>query len=347
MPLNPQLHSRLQRLFGRVEIVNPGDEGLARIERRAGGRAELCLDVWGESYKLRCPFCRDHSPRLSINYRYGTADPAGGRFPINYLCKCFNEECLPGNARNRRDLAEKVLAYQNRNARTIAAPFHAHRGHSKSVQSGPVPQPGELVGLNELDETHIAITYLRERGFDLAMARNFDLSYCVRADGRFRQAQGRIIIPVDFDGVRVGWQGRYVGTPPPNVPKYYTCPGMAKSRILYNFDRARQHPFLVVTEGVTDAWRLGEMAVAIFGHDLSAEQTRLLRTYSGRTRPVFMLLDGEEVERNQRCVGKLRALGIPTASIQLPHRRDPADCSREELLSLVHAQFQHTPQGAC
>ncbi len=61
-------------------------------------------------------------------------------------------------------------------------------------------------------------------------------------------------------GIRVGWQARYVGEPRyRDMPKYYTCPGMPKSQLLYNFDSTMTKPFVVLVEGITDVWRIGTM----------------------------------------------------------------------------------------
>jgi hypothetical protein len=339
MPLNPVLFRRLDARFGVAGIANEGAEGSDAVVHRPGGGQQLQLSAWGESYKLRCPFCRDGKPRLYVNWRYGQPDPrSGGRYPIDYLCTCFHERCLPGNRNNRRRFAEEILSFENRNARGRSSYPATRRGRRQTAML-TAPAPGELIPLTELPVTHRAVEYLHGRGFGLGTAHRWGLSYCVAAEPHYRPAQGRIICPIDFGGQRVGWQARHIGTPPEGTPRYFSAPGMAKSQILYNYDSVIDQPYTVVVEGITDVWRLGDAtvaAVAMFGHDLLPPQQDLLVRYSQGYQPVFLLLDATEPVRTRRYTDELRRRGVPTIPVQLPGDLDPADCRRDDLLHLLH-----------
>ncbi len=116
--------------------------------------------------------------------------------------------------------------------------------------------------------------------------------------------------------------------------------GLRKGSILYNFDRARHMPYIVLVEGVTDVWRLGDVGVAAFGKDISAEQISLLMEASGGQKPVVVLLDGGEDRAAWQALSRLRQQGSPVVSVDLPEGLDPADYHRQRLLDLIHEQAQ-------
>ncbi len=89
-PLNPALLEALQRGFGRVRIVHPGD---ARVIRRGRRGQRLTVVQWGEEYAVNCPFCNDRGMRLLVSYEYGVAD---GEVPPKFhwdLIHCFAKQC--------------------------------------------------------------------------------------------------------------------------------------------------------------------------------------------------------------------------------------------------------------
>lgn len=87
---------------------------------------------------------------------------------------------------------------------------------------------GAAVPLTVLPANHPAITYLTQRGFDPAkLEKQFEACYCTmekpesRGEGRYysrlpggmkNTPQGRIIFSVRMDGVRWGYQSRYIDT---------------------------------------------------------------------------------------------------------------------------------------
>ena len=152
-------------------------------------------------------------------------------------------------------------------------------------------------------------------------------------------AAGRVVAPIMMNGVRVGWQARLVGEPRYNtIPKYYTCPGMPKSQVLYNFDTARGEPYVIVVEGITDVWRIGDQAVALLGKTLSRQQSRLLTdTWPGK--PIIVMLDGEARQETDAIVAELVASGRnPVVPIRLDPGWDPADYDRDALRNMIKSQ---------
>lgn len=97
----------------------------------------------------------------------------------------------------------------------------------KDENGNMVPEwPEETIPLHELPPDHPAIEYLKNRGFDIEdLETQFEACYCMkekpesRAEGRYYSRlpgnmrnthQGRIIFSVRMNGVRWGYQSRYI-----------------------------------------------------------------------------------------------------------------------------------------
>jgi hypothetical protein len=98
----------------------------------------------------------------------------------------------------------------------------------------------------------------------------------------------RIIIPITWQGTTVSFQGRAANEH--TKPKYKACPKdrelVAHQDILYG-QQAAWGSTGIITEGVTDVWRLGTMACATFGIDVTREQIRMIARSFKRVAVVF------------------------------------------------------------
>ena len=83
--------------------------------------------------------------------------------------------------------------------------------------------------------------------------------------------EDRLLIPVIAGNVLVGWQLRRLVDLPKDPYKYLNS-DMKKSAVLYNMDNAKFCRDIVICEGVTDVWRVGRNAVALFGKHCSPAQ---------------------------------------------------------------------------
>lgn len=180
--------------------------------------------------------------------------------------------------------------------------------------------------MNELPADHYAVTYIRDRRFHNPqyLSDAFGVSFCLRADDQYRPAQNRIIAPVWQHGVLVGWQGRYpddIDWKVTGIPKYYTRPGMHKSKILHNLDNAKLRPFVVVVEGVTSVWRIGGPAVACFSKSISGGHHSLIyEHWAGK--PVLLVLDPDARGRDGGDPGGDAACGAGAAGGRATASRD-------------------------
>ena len=143
-------------------------------------------------------------------------------------------------------------------------------------------------------------------------------------------------------GKLVGWQARFPGEADWRItPKYYTCPGMKKTRCLYGFDSARQSPVVFLTEGVTDVWAIGNGAVALFGKSASVYQRDLIAT-TWRRGAAVVLLDHDARTEAARLTSELqRRLQGGAVHVELPAGSDPASLPRDVLWDLIWATCIH------
>lgn len=327
-PLNPVLYSVLRRQYGQVLVANEGEAFVGRpTVDSASGRKAYEVVSSGEYYRVCCPFCRDTKFRLWINHTYGVFDSwIGGS--QRHMVFCFNDDDCMGHPANRQQLHMRLSGL----IRAVKAPVVLRRGNRSDARLKPSDPPGSLIRLDELPQQHPAVLYLRDRGFDpVKLGRDLDVAYCTRAEQHYLLAEDRIISPMRQNNMLVGWQGRYVGDldwKVAGIPKYYTKPGMNKRMVLYNHDVARQHPVVVLVEGVTDAWAVGPCAVASLGCGLHHYQKRLL--CNSWSHGMLVLMYDEDAFREiegllPEMSGKFEYGVVP---VRLPENTDPGQFSR-------------------
>ena len=328
--LNPRLYYRLQQCFREVKISCQGQRLIYHIETDyKTNTKKVIVEQRGEAYCVHCPFCSvvarvrpDTRFRLYINHHWGFPSPEGYRFWN--LVKCYNEDCLASMA-NRNILSSMVFG--NNKPRELLL-----YSENQEIILPEITLP-EHISLKALSPGHPALEYLIARGFDpYQLAEEYDLSYCTEITSPVRD---RLLIPIWYNDTLYGWQARAIY--PDQVPKYHTARGSRISHVLYGLDHIKQkrnNVFLV--EGVTDVWRLGTGAVALFGCHISAPQIQLLKSV---TEKVTVMLDGDALDKAKKIANKLQKENIATQIIELPANTDPADLSLEELFRIVVPQI--------
>lgn len=130
----------------------------------------------------------------------------------------------------------------------------------------------------ELSEKHIQ--YLLSRGF--SDPEKLIATWELKGTGIYSRLDKidysrRIIAPITWDGKWVSFQGRDITNK--QEPKYRACP-MARETIHHqHILYGHQHKWSSVgllTEGITDVWKLGEKACACFGIDYTPKQLRVI-----------------------------------------------------------------------
>lgn len=327
--LNPGLYHALRGCFGPVRVVNPG----RRQQVYAGEGGRLVFGRGGETYYVCCRFCHDRRFRLAVSHRWDEfPDSARSAY-------CFNDNCFSDLARR-----QQLQLWLLRHGSPRAAPgVEQLEECPDDLRPATVAEPGRITPLDRLPPDHPVVAYIRRvRGFDpVRLARDYGVGCCERVFEReHRRLEGRVYLPCVQHGELVGWQGRFPGERDWHVssqPKYYSCPGMATSLVLYNHDLARRYADVVVTEGALSAWAVGPCAVALFGHNLSHGHRRLLRDGWGDGCVVF-LLDPDAWDDAQEYEALMAEQVHATFAVRLPEGEDPATLGRRRCWELIHAE---------
>ncbi len=142
----------------------------------------------------------------------------------------------------------------------------------------------------------------------------------------------RIIAPIYYNGKLISYQGRDVTGK--SELRYKACPETEEiikhKKILYNIDSVTKNK-IIICEGITDVWRMGNNCVATFGIGCTKEQIYLLSKYNN----VFILFDKDEQaqERAQEVGWTISSLtGIKNNKIEIITglKSDPAELTNEE-----------------
>ena len=335
--LCPELYARLLATCGSVVIANQG-ESMAHISAWDAGRRSYYTQVMhsGEYYRVNCPFCNDTKHRLWVNHMYNQPDASGRS--MRFLATCYNEDCL-SDFENWRRFNDALYGFRNAADRR-RQPFYVRAGTVIETNPGPAQMPGRCEPISSLYPEHPAVRYMvGDRRYTMAKLAKYNISYCASALPQYREAQNRIVFPIFMEGILVGWQCRYIGSANWGVtPKYYGLPGMRKRTMLYNFDNARDKPFVVVVEGPTDVHAIGDTAVAVMGKHLSRYQiSRLVDTWD--LKPIILIFDPDAREEMRASLNDLANIGRnPVVEVELPDGFDPGDYDQATIHNIIHAR---------
>jgi len=332
--LNESLYNRLLELFGSVKVAKQGQQATYTIQLVDGLPVGRVIED-GENYRVCCPFCDDTRYRLWISYLYDASiqTPHGiVHFSPYGLAWCFNEEACLSETENKRNLYLEI--------RRGGPPVLLDVKPGRKAPAGPVCYPQNLISIADLPPIHIAVQYLEHRGFDIRELAEHGICFCP-LDERIPLASGRIIIPIhDPDGKLIGAQCRLPYEPSDFQLKYYTLEGSRLTSTLYNYAWAKDQPYVVLTEGVFDALKVGDCGVAVFGCRISAKQHALIEsTWAGK--PVLFAFDSDLADRNPRALASLMRMQTvlrrnhPVGIVRIPSGHDPGDLQREELGKLI------------
>lgn len=344
--VNSELYQTLVRQFGWVQVLRENESAeyhhiVSPIRSLSDRSASIRLDYSGEEFRVNCPFCNDTNGHLYINHLYGV-DPelTVDRMPSLAYC---HHGCLNA-AKNRMALRSMLLGLGTRNV------FHIKQDNSVLFKK-PVPRKLEplsnVIPIEALPAWHVARKYLcEERGYSLDTLTKYSVGYC-DSSSQTKYIKNCIVLPVYFKQAFSGWQARYIGDPPPNVPKYYIQPGMRKSNVLYGYDFAFDKPYIVIVEGVTDVWRVGNQAVCGFGKHLSLFQRDSLCSLG---KPLVVMLDPDAREEAMKLTAVLkRNTTAPVYQVQLPSKdsgkSDPGSFSHEFLIELIEQEMNNGKEG--
>ena len=270
--------------------------------------------------EANCPFCGDDpSYHLGINldskmincWRCGTKGPV-----TRYI--------------------KEVLGCSNTMANTIIAKYSFKDFellHSKNKEKPPnetIRWPSPLY--DYLLDPHRE--YLRRRDFIPSL---LEEKYRLKSTAMTGDSwKWRIIIPVFFNGKCVTYTSRRI-TENSSDPRWKNCPSdqslIPIKDTLYNIDSHCSGTPILLVEGPSDVWRIGDGAVGCFTSFMSDPQLQILLQHQPSR--IYIAFDGEKeaIKNAHRVAGKISPF-TPCSVIELPEGKDPATLSAEDLKEL-------------
>ena len=342
--LNPHLFAQLERIFdGNVEVVNE-DAPLVIVKRRNyEGREVPWKEEGGEQYRMNCPCCGDLRARLYVHHAWGL--DGKHKYPTSKLVVCHNEQCHSNRAdprvNPREYLRSRLRPYFSDVKRGIIrldAPTKSRRERAR-VEKIPFPALEWVTPVHELPVDHIGRTYLESRKFDVMKLFSeygvvYINQYPVKMNNKdYSWLAGWLAYPVfNSVGSMDAWQARVLEPTPGFHMKYFNCPGWKKSESLYGINEARAHSTVLLVEGVTDVWRVGDKAVCTFGKNLSHKQLELV---VDNWDSVGIMYDADATKDIKKASALLRRRVSNVFTVSLPDGRDPADCTVSQIEQAV------------
>ncbi len=190
-----------------------------------------------------------------------------------------------------------------------------------------LPEGFELIEAG--DEPLPVKRWFARRGFDLRLCQEHGLGWVPYGD-----YQLRLIVPVRLDGVVVSFQAIDMTGQARVI--YLDCPRdravVYNKHLLYGLDGVGDQ--VVLVEGVTDKWRMGSDAVAMFGKNWSLKQLILLHDRA-RGKRLKVLLDMDAMREGRKLYCRLCELFDLVTLWDEYGVKDPAELGREEVEGIL------------
>lgn len=266
-----------------------------------------------------CPFCGDEAYHLGIHYESGN----------NFHCwKCGDW----GDAISLIQALEsisfsvaKLRLEQYQSGVYLEAKERERRSYTQILPTG-----FEKIEFGQ--EPQVVIDYFTRRRFDLSLCQKYGLGFCRRGE-----YQLRMIVPIYLDRELMSFQAMDV-TGKARVP-YIDCPEdralVPNKQLLYGIDTVPGDQVLIV-EGVTDKWRIGDSAVAMFTKNWTRAQILLLYDRA-RGKRVKVLLDMDALRDAEGLAKELTAMFRDVTFVEYGEDdpKDPALFSDEQIKNIL------------
>lgn len=264
---------------------------------------------------IECPFCDDPSWHLGIHYEAG-----------NYFT-CWRCD-------ERGDIITLIRKLEDVSFGAARAKLGQYQGGTTRSKKKKEPRlydevlPEDFEYIVPGEEPPLVNQWFGRRRFDLSLCQEYRLGWL-----SYGEYQLRLIVPVYLDGKVVSFQA--VDTTGNARVKYLDCPDdratIPNKHLLYGIDDVGEQVILV--EGVTDKWRVGRDAVALFGKSWSWQQLNLLyRKAKGKRMKVA--LDMDAVRDGEKLAKGLCALFTDVVFVEL-EVKDPDGLSGGEIGGLI------------
>jgi hypothetical protein len=268
------------------------------------------------------PFITEGHHHITRQFKLQTDCPLHGMGTGKYhlgLNPTSNSCWAHGKGHSVWELVSEFTNLQNKDVEKILRKYSNNSIYESSTKKKVSNVSTITYPKQELSRNHI--NYLIKRGFSTT---ELVYKYQISSHPCFGMFGGRIIIPVYENRQLVSLTARSLNS----EPKYLNLKDeksiMPIRDCLYGYDFCNQD-FVLVLEGVTDVWRMGDNSCGLFGKTMStAQKHKLIKKF----RFIFILLDPDAVASSKKIADQLR-----------PYRRvfnllvdgsDPGDYTWEE-----------------
>lgn len=262
---------------------------------------------------LDCPFCADGD--------------TGGHLGINEETKAIY--CW--RCQTKGNVIKLIIALQGKTAisSTLKRFTHTNRSvtplkrHTHEMNRVPCTLPKRST--TTILQLHA--TYLKNRGF---APKYLYEKYKLRSVGICPDWGYKIVIPIYYGKTLGTFVGRDI-TGKAKI-RYKACP-IEKSLVdpkggIYNLQSATDR--LMLVEGVTDVWRIGDGCGAIMG--TAFDDRQILDIVSSNVKEVFILFDNDKAGKTAANTwGNALSAFLPTHTIELTDVDDPGSMSTSEV----------------
>lgn len=273
---------------------------------------------------IECPFCGDDSSHLGIHYETG-----------NYFT-CW----ICGESGDVITLISELESLSFLEAKTRLKQFQGGTARpEKPIEAVTYDSilPKECEPILPGEEPPLVRQWFANRNFALSLCQRYHLAWVPLGS----EYQLRLIVPVYLDRRLVSFQAVDL-TGQARIP-YLDCPEaraiIPNKHMLYGIDDVRDQ--VIIVEGVTDKWRVGRDAVAMFTKNWTIQQVELLKE-KAKNKKIKIVLDMDAVRDFVRYDSDGRDLGFKLCElfphvifVELEEAKDPDKLSSEEIDKLV------------
>jgi len=261
-----------------------------------------------------CYFCKHHKKKLSVNLETG-----------KFHCWVCGKK-----GRSLRPLLKKFCSESE--IKNIHKLFKGLEQTEQDFASFVLKLPEDFMPLAAIKETRFGESlyrYLAHRGASVEDVLKFKLGTSMK-DEEFKN---RIIFPsFDANGYLNFYLARSVNE---NVrPKYVNAdiPKGYKNKIIINELNLNFQAPLTIVEGFFDLFKTNKNATFLAGNDLSMNSSLFQQISTNKT-PVYLALDADAKEQQDRLATKFYAHGVPVYLIDVSPYKDVGEMTREEFLT--------------
>jgi hypothetical protein len=278
---------------------------------------------WGknvsqDSINIQCPFCGDHSNhcgifRDSLVYHCWRCN-AVGRFDflVAYIIRepveTVQEEVESFGITFDEDSVEQIRQlFQNQENKS---------SKSKDVDISSIQWPEYCEPVTYELDSPLLDQYLERRNLDRGVLIDHQCGVCTVGP-----YMGRLIVPVFYGGELCSYQAADLTGQA--YLKYQTASNNIND-YLYRWDMVVGQPsrFVVLVEGVVDAWRIQGSCLATFGTSLTRRQQKLL-VEGLEPSMIILCWDGDAWVHAYRTADQLRPYVDHVGVVELPVGHDP------------------------